>query len=134
MNRDGEAVELLQQMIRNRCVNTNAPDSGQEHRTVSVLKSYLEGSGLDITTHESAPGRESLVARIAGTDPTAPSLCLMGHTDVVPVNEANWKHDPFGGELIDGHVWGRGAIDMLNLTATMAVAMRDLADASFRPK
>lgn len=134
MNRDGEVLDLLQQMIRNRCVNTNAPESGQEYRSVSVLKTYLEGSGLDIRTYESAPGRQSLVARIEGSDPKAPSLCLMGHTDVVPANEANWRHDPFGGDLIDGYVWGRGAIDMLNLTSTMAVAMRDLADSNFKPK
>ena len=52
----------------------------------------------------------------------------MGHTDVVPVNPDGWSNDPFGGELIDGEVWGRGAIDMLNLTSSMAVAFRTLAD------
>ena len=51
----------------------------------------------------------------------------MGHTDVVPVNPSGWRHDPFGGELIDGEVWGRGAVDMLNLTASMAVASKHLA-------
>jgi acetylornithine deacetylase/succinyl-diaminopimelate desuccinylase-like protein len=74
-----------------------------------------------------------MVARIEGSDPTAPSLCLMGHTDVVPVNAAGWTHDPFAGEVIDGEVWGRGAIDMLNLTSTMAVAFRRLATEGFRP-
>ena len=58
----------------------------------------------------------------------------MGHTDVVPVNPDGWSRDPFGGELIDGEVWGRGAIDMLNLTASMAVAFRHLARRGFRPK
>ena len=58
----------------------------------------------------------------------------MGHTDVVPVNADRWRHDPFGGELIDGEVWGRGAVDMLNLTSSMAVAMRTLADSGFRPR
>ena len=48
----------------------------------------------------------------------------MGHTDVVPVNPDGWQRDPFGGELVDGEVWGRGAVDMLNLTASMAVAVR----------
>jgi len=58
----------------------------------------------------------------------------MGHTDVVPANEDGWRHDPFGGELIDGEVWGRGAVDMLNLTASMAVATKRLARSSFRPR
>src|SRR4029453_17951174 len=64
----------------------------------------------------------------------APSLLLMGHTDVVPVSPERWRHDPFGGEIIDGDVWGRGAVDMLNLTASMAVATRRLADSGFRPE
>ena len=58
----------------------------------------------------------------------------MGHTDVVPVNPDGWSHDPFGGELIDGEVWGRGAIDMLNLTSSMAVAFKHLATTGFQPK
>src|SRR5258707_4592119 len=58
----------------------------------------------------------------------------MGHTDVVPVSPGGWKRDPFGGELVDGVVWGRGAIDMLNLTSTMAVATRRLAKDGFRPR
>ena len=58
----------------------------------------------------------------------------MGHTDVVPVNPAGWRHDPFGGELIDGEVWGRGAVDMLNLTSSMAVVFRSLVRRGFRPK
>src|SRR5690606_25484379 len=79
------------------------------------------------------------VARIEGTDPSAPSLCLMGHTDVVPVNPAGWSQDPFGGEVIrdaEGRdeVWGRGAIDMLNITASQAVAFRQLAAEGFRPR
>jgi acetylornithine deacetylase/succinyl-diaminopimelate desuccinylase-like protein len=58
----------------------------------------------------------------------------MGHTDVVPVNPDGWTRDPFGGELVDGFVWGRGAVDMLNLTASMAVAFRELADSGYRPR
>jgi len=54
--------------------------------------------------------------------------------DVVPVNKAGWRHDPFGGELIDGEVWGRGAIDMLDVTASMAVAIKGLLSSGFRPK
>jgi acetylornithine deacetylase/succinyl-diaminopimelate desuccinylase-like protein len=103
-----ETVELLQQLIRNQCVNDGTVGSGQEVRTSDVLRTYLEGSGLDIEVYEpdGAPGRTSLVARIEGTDPAAPTLCLMGHTDVVPVTPEHWTRDPFGGELVNGEVWG----------------------------
>jgi acetylornithine deacetylase/succinyl-diaminopimelate desuccinylase-like protein len=135
----GETVELLQTMIRNACVNDGTPESGEETRNADTLQHFFEGDGLDTQRFESIPGRASIVARIEGSDPDAPSLCLMGHTDVVPVSPDGWSHDPFGGELIrspDGvdEVWGRGAIDMLNLTSSMAVAFRHLARTGFRPK
>lgn len=129
-----EVTELLQQLIRNRCVNDGTPESGGEIASVDVLTTYLEGPGIDLERYEPQPGRASLVARIEGTNPDAPTLMLMGHTDVVPVNPDGWLHDPFGGELIDGEIWGRGAIDMLNLTTSMAVATRRLADDGFRPE
>jgi len=129
-----QTVDLLQHMIRNACVNDGTEQSGHEVRNADLLTQLLEGAGLDVARYEAAPGRVSLVARIEGTDPNAPSLCLNGHTDVVPVNPDTWRHDPFGGELIDGEVWGRGAIDMLGLTASMAVTVRHLADTGFRPK
>jgi acetylornithine deacetylase/succinyl-diaminopimelate desuccinylase-like protein len=130
----GEVVELLQQLIRNRCVNDGTAGSGHEAASVGTLRSYLGRGGLDVETFEALPGRESLVARIEGSDPSAPTLLLMGHTDVVPVTEESWQRDPYGGELVDGEVWGRGAVDMLNLTASMAVAYRHLADSGFRPR
>jgi acetylornithine deacetylase/succinyl-diaminopimelate desuccinylase-like protein len=129
-----ETVELLQATIRNQCVNTGAGDSGEEIRNSDLIQSYLEGDGLDFARVEPAPGRRSLITELEGTDPTAPILCLLGHTDVVPVSAAGWVHEPFGGELIDGEVWGRGALDMLNLTCSMAVAMKTLARSGKRPK
>src|SRR5690606_15299080 len=103
-------------------------------RNAEVLAAFLGDSGVDMEMFHAAPGRTTLVARVQGTDPSAPSLCLNGHTDVVPVSPDGWRHDPFGGELIDGEVWGRGAIDMLNLTASMAVALRHLLASGFRPR
>jgi acetylornithine deacetylase/succinyl-diaminopimelate desuccinylase-like protein len=129
-----EVTELLQHLIRNACVNDGSETSGQEARSAALLQSYLAGAGLDCETYEAAPGRTSLVARIEGSNPDAPTMLLMGHTDVVPVNPDGWRHDPFGGELIDGEVWGRGAVDMLNLTASMAVATKELARSGFRPE
>jgi len=127
-------TDLLQHLIRNACVNDGNVASGHEARSVDTLRAYLDRGGLECDTYEPAPGRASLIARIEGSDPTAPSLLLMGHTDVVPVNADRWRHDPFGGELVDDEVWGRGAVDMLNLTSSMAVAMRALADSGFTPR
>src|ERR1700722_2794555 len=129
-----EVTDLLQQLIRNACVNDGSVGSGHETRSVDLLRSYLGDAGLDSETFEPAPGRTSLVARIEGSDPQAPTLMLMGHTDVVPANPAGWRRDPFGGELIDGEGWGRGAVDMLNLTASMAPPVRHLAQRGFRPR
>ena len=129
-----ESVDLLGHLIRNQCVNDGTVESGFETRSADVLAQYLGDTGLDLERYVAAPGRESLVARIEGSDPRAPTLVLMGHTDVVPVTPAGWSRDPFSGALVDGDVWGRGAVDMLNLTATMAVAFRSLARSGFRPR
>jgi acetylornithine deacetylase/succinyl-diaminopimelate desuccinylase-like protein len=115
-------------------VNDGRVESGQETKSVDLLGNYLEGAGLDLERYEPQPGRTSLVTRIEGSDPKAPSLLLMGHTDVVPVNPEGWSRDPFGAEIVDGFVWGRGAVDMLNETATMALAFRRLADSGFKPR
>ena len=130
----GETTELLQTLIRNACVNDGTAESGQEVRNADTIDAFLGSAGFDVERYEPTPGRVTLVARMEGTDPDAPSLCLNGHTDVVPVNEDGWSHDPFAGDLIDGEVWGRGAVDMLNLTAAFAVVVRRLAATGFRPR
>jgi acetylornithine deacetylase/succinyl-diaminopimelate desuccinylase-like protein len=132
LHRAAPTTELLQALITCRCVNTGAADSGHEHRAVDILSQVVGVAGVDLERYEPTPGRVSLVARLAGSDPSAPSLCLMGHTDVVPVTAAGWRHDPFGAELIidangRAEVWGRGAVDMLNLTAAMAITFAETA-------
>jgi len=129
-----EVTDLLQRLIRNECVNDGTPASGHEMRSVDLLDDYLHLPGVEMKRYEPMPGRGSLVLRIEGSDPTAPSLHLMAHTDVVPVTPSGWRHDPFAGELIDGDVWGRGAIDMLDVTAAMAAAVRRLIQSGFRPR
>jgi acetylornithine deacetylase/succinyl-diaminopimelate desuccinylase-like protein len=121
-----ETVGLLRDLIRNACVNDGSPDSGQEHRSVETLERFFHGSGLTWEVVEPYPGRASLVARLKGTDQDAPALLLLGHVDVVPV-APGWTHDPFAAELVDGVVWGRGALDMLHLTASYAAVIRRLA-------
>ena len=118
-----DVIELLQTLIRNACVNDGRPDAGNEHRSVRSIQAYIGSEG---SVYEPLPGRQSVLYRVRGSDPDAPSLMMMGHTDVVPVNEAGWSKDPFGAEIEDGFVWGRGAIDMLNVTAAMAVVARPI--------
>ena len=77
-----ETVELLQQLIRNECVNDGTPESGHEHRSVATITDYLGAAG---ETFEPQPGRQSVIYRIAGSNPDAPSLALVPHLDVVPV-------------------------------------------------
>ncbi len=134
----GQTVELLSALIQNACVNDGSAESGQEVRNADLLENFLEGAGLPFERFEPTPGRVSLVSKIEGSDPNAPKLCLMGHTDVVPVNEEGWTRDPFAGEVVTSlegieEVWGRGAVDMLNITSSMAVAYRELARSDFRP-
>src|SRR5262249_19977088 len=134
--RTAEVIELLQAMIRNACVNDGTPDSGHEVDTARLLETVLAGAGAGGGGFAPAghPGRRSGVAGLEGSEPTAPTLCLMGHTDVVPATTTGWSREPFGGELVGGEVWGRGAIDMLNVTASMAIAFRDLAASGWKPK
>jgi acetylornithine deacetylase/succinyl-diaminopimelate desuccinylase-like protein len=128
---DGAAtVELLAELIRNACVNDGTADSGHEHRSVATLAGFLGEAG---TVFEPHPGRQSALYRVPGTVPGAPRLMLMGHTDVVPASDAGWEHPPFGGVWSDGFVWGRGAVDMLNQTATMAAVFRPYLAGELEP-
>src|SRR5207253_9204111 len=123
-------------LIRSTCVEGGSVASGQDARTSDLVRNYPHGSGLDTNVYEpdGARGRARLVSRSAGTAPAAPTLCLMGHTDVVPVTPSHWTREPFGGEVVNGEVWGRGAVDMLNLTASQAVALKTLARRGWRPR
>ena len=102
-----EVVELLQQLIR---VDTTNPP-GNETAAAELLRDYLEGAGADCKLYARVPERANLVARIRGTG-DGPSLALLSHTDVVLADRTEWERDPFGGELVDDEVWGRGALDM----------------------
>jgi acetylornithine deacetylase/succinyl-diaminopimelate desuccinylase-like protein len=126
-----EVVELLQTLIRNRCVNDGTESSGQEHRSVTTLQEFFGEGG---ETFEKVPGRQSLFYRVKGTDPDAPSLGLSPHLDVVPVERSGWTHDPFTAEIIDGFVCGRGAVDMLNVTSAMALAARPYITGEKKPR
>lgn len=113
-------VDLLVALIQNACVNDGTPQGGHEQRSVATLADYLGDAGL---VFEPEPGRQSAVYRVPGSG-DGPSLVLLGHLDVVPANPETWTVDPFAGTRRDGFVWGRGAVDMLNQTSSMAAVFR----------
>src|SRR5262245_27891267 len=123
-----EVTELLQQLIR---VDTTNPP-GNETGAAEVLRSYLEENGVACELYAKVPERANLVARIPGRA-DGPRLLLLSHTDVVLADASEWSADPFGGELRDGQVWGRGALDMKGQVAASAVAIASLAREGFRP-
>jgi acetylornithine deacetylase/succinyl-diaminopimelate desuccinylase-like protein len=119
-------VSLLQELIRNRCVNNGTPDSGGEIKSAKTLKAFFESLKIRPEILESKKGRASLLVRIPGTRRGSPSLMYMCHLDVVPAEEDDWSCSPFSGDKRGGYIWGRGAVDMLNIAACQAVAFADV--------
>jgi acetylornithine deacetylase/succinyl-diaminopimelate desuccinylase-like protein len=122
-----EVTDLLQRLIR---VDTTNPP-GNETAAAELLRDYLEAAGIECELIAKVPERANLVARLPGGD--GPSLLFLGHTDVVLADPAEWSVPPFSGELKDGMVWGRGALDMKSEVAANAVAMASLAREGFKP-
>src|SRR5882724_7379749 len=123
-----EVTELLQELIR---VDTTNPP-GNETAAAELLRAYLEESGVQVDLYARIPERANLVARIPGRG-DGPTLLFLSHTDVVLADASEWSADPFGGELRDGEVWGRGALDMKGQVAAGAVALASLAREGFEP-
>ena len=124
-----EAVGLCSDLIR---VDTTNPP-GNEIGAAEVLRSYLDGCGLDTQIVESSPGRASVVARLRGQDRSAPHGLLLSHLDTSPVQEEFWSNDAFEGAQREGFVWGRGAVDLKSLTAVHAVGLGSLARLGISP-
>ena len=123
-----ETLDLLRRLIALQSVNDLTPDSGNEEAAANLFESFFDGLPVDVERIEPHPGRTTLVVTLRGTDPSAQPLTFLGHTDVVPVDEKHWTHPPFAGEISEGSIWGRGSVDMLHLTAAMAVVTRRLAE------
>jgi acetylornithine deacetylase/succinyl-diaminopimelate desuccinylase-like protein len=123
-----EAASLLQELIRLDTVNP----PGNESVAAVHLREYLESNGVACELYAKVPERANLVARIPGTD-DGPRLLLLSHTDTVLADPQEWQLDPWSGELRDGQVWGRGALDMKGQVAASAVAIASLAREGFTP-
>ncbi|TML52819.1 MAG: M20/M25/M40 family metallo-hydrolase [Actinobacteria bacterium] len=123
-----EATDLLQRLIRLDTVNP----PGNETVAAELLRDYLAESGIEAELYAKVPERANLVARIPGRG-EGPRLVLLSHTDTVLADAAEWQLDPWSGELKEGEVWGRGALDMKGQVAANAVAIASLAREGFQP-
>jgi acetylornithine deacetylase/succinyl-diaminopimelate desuccinylase-like protein len=128
-----EVVEFAADLIRIDTSNRGGGDC-QERPAAEYVAQRLADAGLEPVLLESAPGRANVVARIAGRDRSAGALLAHGHLDVVPAEPADWSRHPFSGEIADGVLHGRGAVDMKNADATLVAAARHLLRAGLRPR
>lgn len=130
---EDEVVRICQELIRIDTSNPGDHSGPGEREAAEYVVGQLEEVGLRPQVFESHPGRASVVARIEGEDPTRDALLLHGHLDVVPARAEDWTHDPFGGEIADGCVWGRGAVDMKDMDAMMLAVVRQRLREGRRP-
>jgi acetylornithine deacetylase/succinyl-diaminopimelate desuccinylase-like protein len=129
-----DTARIAQDLIRFDTTNYGAGRSNGETEAAEYLGALLENLGLKTTYVDADKTRTSVVARVAGSDPSLPALVVHGHTDVVPADPKNWSVDPFGGEIRDGMLWGRGAVDMKNMDAMMIGALTDILGAGKQPR
>ncbi|MGC5000546.1 MULTISPECIES: M20/M25/M40 family metallo-hydrolase [unclassified Streptomyces] len=130
---EDEVVDLCRELIRFDTSNYGDHSGPGERAAAEYVAGKLAEVGLEPKIFESHPGRASTVARIAGEDPSRPALLIHGHLDVVPANADDWTHDPFSGEIADGCVWGRGAVDMKDMDAMTLAVVRDRLRSGRKP-
>jgi acetylornithine deacetylase/succinyl-diaminopimelate desuccinylase-like protein len=130
---EDEAIRICQDLIRIPSVNFGE-GRGDEEAVANYIVASLADVGIEAKIYESAPKRCNVVARIEGSNPDKPGLVVHGHIDVVPANAADWSVDPFAGEIKDGCIWGRGAVDMKNVDAMILAIVRDWAQRGYVPE
>ncbi|MFF7799992.1 M20/M25/M40 family metallo-hydrolase [Streptomyces olivaceus] len=128
-----EVVRFTSELIRIDTTNRGGGDC-RERPAAEYAAARLAEAGIEPTLLERTEGRTNVVARIEGTDPSADALLVHGHLDVVPAEAADWSVHPFSGEIRDGVVWGRGAVDMKNMDAMILAVARDWARRGVRPR
>ena len=130
---EGEVAAICRDLIRIDTTNPGDHSGPGERKAAEHVAALLSGVGLEPTVLESHPGRASVVARIAGEDSSRPGLLIHGHLDVVPADAADWRRHPFSGEVADGCVWGRGAVDMKDMDAMILAVVRQRLREGRRP-
>lgn len=127
-------AQIARDLIRFDTQNWGGGRSNGEADAAAYVAGILTGMGVESETIESAPDRASVVARIEGEDPSLPLLVVHGHLDVVPADPAEWSVDPFAGEIRDGLLWGRGAVDMKQMDAMILVALERILASGRKPR
>ncbi|MEW2546457.1 M20/M25/M40 family metallo-hydrolase [Streptomyces sp. NPDC047002] len=130
---EDEVVDLCRDLIRIDTSNYGDHSGPGERAAAEYVAEKLAEVGLEPRIFESHKGRASTVARIEGEDPSRPALLIHGHTDVVPANADDWTYDPFAGEIADGCLWGRGAIDMKDMDAMTLAVVRERMRSGRKP-
>ena len=128
-----EAVDICRDLIRFASVNDGTGRGKGEREAAEHVAGLLAEVGLEPQVFESAQNRTSVVARVEGEDPSRPALLIHGHLDVVPAEPKEWTYDPFAGEIADGALWGRGAVDMLDMDAMTLAVVRDRMRSGRKP-
>lgn len=128
-----ETARIARDLIRFDTSNWGNGKANSETEAARYVGDFLESLGLEVEYIDSAPGRTSVVTRIPGANPDLPALVVHGHLDVVPVDPAHWSVDPFAGEIRDGMLWGRGAVDMKNMDAMILTAVAEILRSGDKP-
>lgn len=121
-----ETAVIARDLIRFDTTNHGEGRSNGEREAAEYVEARLRAMGLEPAVFEAAPRRTSVVARVPGANPDKPALVLHGHLDVVPADPRNWSVDPFAGDIRDGMLWGRGAVDMKDMDAMILAAVGDI--------
>jgi acetylornithine deacetylase/succinyl-diaminopimelate desuccinylase-like protein len=124
-----ETIDLVQRLVRFNTVNP----PGHERPAIEYLTGYLAGAGFQTEMLGTSEERPNLIATLDG-EGDGPTLCYLGHVDTVLADPSDWRHDPWSGDVVDGHLWGRGALDMKSQVAAEAVAGAALARDGWRPR
>jgi acetylornithine deacetylase/succinyl-diaminopimelate desuccinylase-like protein len=130
---EDEVAALCSDLIRIDTSNPGDHSGPGERLAAEHAAALLADAGLEPELLESHPGRSSVIARMAGEDPSRPALLIHGHLDVVPADPADWSVHPFSGEIADGSVWGRGAVDMKDMDAMILAVVRQRMREGRRP-
>ena len=129
---EAEVIRICQDLIRIPSVNFGG-GIGDEKAVAEYVVASLAEVGIESKIYESAPGRCNVIAKLPGRDSQRPGLVVHGHIDVVPANADEWSVDPFCGDIIDGMIWGRGAVDMKNMDAMILATVREWSRSGYVP-